>query len=257
MPVVSMKQLLEAGVHFGHRTMRWNPKMKEYIYTDRKGVHIMDLQKTLKLLDQAYYFVRDEARKGATILFVGTKRQARKAIQEEAERCGGFPTIRKRIEKLKELENYVESPEFEKMPKPQQAIVKRQLEKLQKNLGGVKEMKEVPDILFIIDPRKEQTAVLEANHLGVPIVAPVDTNCDPDEIDYIIPGNDDAIRAIKLITGKIADAYLEGREGLSEAMAQKAATASVAETAGSASSIADDETEEGDRASSNTTGDAF
>jgi small subunit ribosomal protein S2 len=266
-----MKQLLEAGVHFGHRTMRWNPKMKEYIYTDRKGVHIMDLQKTLKLLDQAYYFVRDEARKGATILFVGTKRQARKAIQEEAERCGGFfvnnrwlggmltnfPTIRKRIEKLKELENYVESPEFEKMPKPQQAIVKRQLEKLQKNLGGVKEMKEVPDILFIIDPRKEQTAVLEANHLGVPIVAPVDTNCDPDEIDYIIPGNDDAIRAIKLITGKIADAYLEGREGLSEAMAQKAATASVAETAGSASSIADDETEEGDRASSNTTGDAF
>lgn len=230
MPVVSMKQLLEAGVHFGHRTMRWNPKMKEFIYTDRKGVHIMDLQKTLKLLDQAYYFVRDEAKKGATLLFVGTKRQARKAIQEEADRCGAFfvnnrwlggmltnfPTIAKRIEKLKELEVYVTTPEFEKMPKSQQSIVKHQLEKLQKNLGGVKEMKRPPDLIFIIDPRKERTAVLEANLLHIPIVAPVDTNCDPDEIDHIIPANDDAIRAIKLITGKIADAFLEGREGLSE-----------------------------------------
>jgi small subunit ribosomal protein S2 len=259
-----MKQLLEAGVHFGHRTMRWNPKMKEYIYTDRKGVHIMDLQKTLKLLDQAYYFVRDEARKGATILFVGTKRQARKAIQEEAERCGGyfvnnrwlggmltnFPTIQKRIEKLKELEEFVGKLEFEKMPKSQQSIVKHQLEKLQKNLGGVKEMKAAPDLIFIIDPRKEQTAVLEANHLKIPIVAPVDTNCDPDEIDYIIPANDDAIRAIKLITGKIADAYLEGREGLSEAAGQEASVVTP---------VIDDALVEqsGNAPESSTTGDSF
>jgi len=229
MSVVSMKQLLEAGVHFGHRTMRWNPKMKDYIYTDRKGVHIMDLQKTLKLMEEAYYFVKDMASQGKTVLFVGTKRQARQAVREEAMRCGAFyvnnrwlggmltnfKTIQKGIKKLIDLEEFESSGHLDKLPKAEQAVVRHKLEKLRKNLGGVKEMKDLPDLIWIVDPRKEENAVAEANLLGIPIVATVDTNCDPDLIDYIIPANDDAIRAIKLLTSKIAEAVLEGKEGSS------------------------------------------
>jgi len=227
MPVVTMKQLLEAGVHFGHRTRRWNPKMALYIYTARKGIHVIDLQKTVQLMDIAYDFVKQRASEGATILFVGTKRQAQQSIEEEAKRCGAFyvnnrwlgglltnfKTIRLRIERLKELEAMEENGELDQLPKKEQSILKKQLTKLRKNLGGVKEMKDVPDMIFIVDPKKEKIAIREANILGIPIIAIVDTNCDPDEIDYIIPGNDDAIRAVKLITSKIADAYIEGREG--------------------------------------------
>jgi len=222
-----MKQLLESGVHFGHRTMRWNPKMEEYIYTHRKGVHILDLQKTMRMLDNAYDFVKEQATEGATILFVGTKRQARKSVYEEAKRCGAFyvnnrwlggmmtnfKTIQKRIDRLKELEKMEENGELDEMSKSQQSIYRHRLEKLRRNLGGVKEMKKAPDMIWIVDPKKEEIAVAEANLLGIPIIATVDTNCDPDLIDYIIPGNDDAIRAIRLLTSKIADAYLEGREG--------------------------------------------
>ncbi len=237
MSVISMKQLLEAGVHFGHRTMRWNPKMKPYIYTARKGVHIMDLQKTLRLIEDAYEFVKDEASKGARIMFVGTKRQARQAVKEEAERCGAyyvnnrwlggmltnFKTIKDRIARMKELEEMEANGEFDKMPKSQQSIYRHKLEKLQKNLGGVRNMKDIPDLIWIVDPKKEENAVAEANLLGIPIVATVDTNCDPDVIDYIIPGNDDAIRAIKLLTSKVAEAYIEGREGYVEQEAKEAA----------------------------------
>ncbi len=228
MPVVTMKQLLEAGVHFGHRTRRWNPKMKPYIYAARKGIYIIDLQKTLKLLDEAYEFVKKRASEGATILFVGTKKQAQQVIKEEAERCGAFyvnnrwlgglltnfHTIRKRIDKLIELEEMEAAGEFEKYTKKEQSKLRRILEKLRKNLGGLKGMDRIPDILYVVDPRKEKIAVAEANKLGIPIVAMVDTNSDPDLIDYVIPSNDDAIRSIKLITSKIADAYLEGREGV-------------------------------------------
>ncbi|MDI3472660.1 MAG: small subunit ribosomal protein [Thermotogaceae bacterium] len=227
MPVVTMKQLLEAGVHFGHRTRRWNPKMAPYIYTARKGIHVIDLQKTVQLIDVAYEFVKQKASEGATLLFVGTKRQAQQAIEEEAKRCGAFyvnnrwlgglltnfKTIRLRIERLKELEAMEENGELDSLPKKEQSILKKQLSKLRKNLGGVKEMKDIPDMIFIVDPKKERIAVSEANTLGIPTIAIVDTNCDPDEIDYIIPGNDDAIRAVKLITSTIANAYLEGREG--------------------------------------------
>jgi small subunit ribosomal protein S2 len=228
MPVVTMKQLLEAGVHFGHRTQRWNPKMKPYIYGARKGIYIIDLQKTVKLLDEAYDFVRDVASKGGTILFVGTKKQAQQVVKNEAERCGGFyvnnrwlgglltnfSTIQTRIQKLIELEEMEANGELDKLPKKEQSKLRKKLEKLRKNLGGVKNMKSLPDVIFIVDPRKEKIAVEEANHLKIPIVAMVDTNCDPDPIDYVIPSNDDAIRAIALIAGKIADAYLEGREGV-------------------------------------------
>lgn len=228
MPVVTMKQLLEAGVHFGHRTQRWNPKMKPYIYGARKGIYIIDLQKTVKLLDEAYDFVRDVASKGGTILFVGTKKQAQQVVKNEAERCGGFyvnnrwlgglltnfSTIQSRIQKLIELEEMEANGELDKLPKKEQSKLRKKLEKLRKNLGGVKNMKSLPDVIFIVDPRKEKIAVEEANHLKIPIVAMVDTNCDPDPIDYVIPSNDDAIRAIALIAGKIADAYLEGREGV-------------------------------------------
>jgi len=228
MAVVTMKQLLEAGVHFGHRVRRWNPKMSPYIYTSRKGIYIIDLQKTLELLEQAYTFVRDKASEGATILFVGTKKQAQQVIKEEAERCGAFyvnsrwlgglltnfKTIRSRIEKLIELEEKEKSGELEKLPKKELSRIRRILEKLRKNLGGLKGMTRLPDILYVVDPRKEKIAVAEANKLGIPIVAIVDTNCDPDLIDYVIPGNDDAIRSIKLITSVIANAYLEGREGV-------------------------------------------
>ncbi|AEX86033.1 30S ribosomal protein S2 [Marinitoga sp. 1135] len=227
MAVISMKQLLEAGVHFGHRTRRWNPKMKPYIFTERKGIYIIDLQKSLKAVEEAYEFVRDQAAEGKVIMFVGTKKQAQQIIAEEAKRAGAyyvnnrwlgglltnFPTIKKRIKKLEELDEFVNSEEFEKLPKKEQSKIKKTYEKLDKNLGGLRGMKRIPDLLFLIDPRKEQIAVAEANMLGIPIIALVDTNCDPDPIDIVIPGNDDAIRAIKLISSKIADAYIEGREG--------------------------------------------
>lgn len=227
-PVVSMKELLEAGVHFGHRTQRWNPKMKEYIFGARKGIYIIDLQKTSKLLDEAYNFVREKAAEGGTILFVGTKKQAQQVVKQEAERCGAyyvnhrwlgglltnFKTIRQRIDKLIELEEMEANGEFDKLPKKEKSRLKRILEKLRKNLGGLKEMNRIPDVIYIVDPKKERNAIYEANLLKIPTVGIVDTNSDPDEIDYIIPGNDDAIRAIQLITSKIADAYLEGKEGL-------------------------------------------
>jgi len=259
--VVSMKQLLEAGVHFGHRTMRWNPKMKEYIYTDRKGVHIMDLQKTLRLLEEAYYFVRNQAAEGATILFVGTKRQAQQSVEEEAKRCGGlfitnrwlgglltnFPTIKARIAYMKELEAQEEDGSLNALPKQEQAVIRHELSKLQKNLGGVRDMKDLPDILFIVDPKKERNAVLEGNLLKIPIVATLDTNCDPDEIDYIIPGNDDAIRAIRLITSKIADAFLEGREGYNQQEQAEAAESDQPEAKDEDSEKQDDTVIENDK----------
>jgi small subunit ribosomal protein S2 len=225
--VISMKQLLEAGVHFGHQTRRWNPKMAPYIFTERNGIYIIDLQKTVKKVEEAYNFVRDVALDGKTVLFVGTKKQAQDAVKEEAIRSdmfyvnerwlGGmltnFQTIQKRIDRLRELEKMEESGTFEVLPKKEVLSLRHEMERLQKFLGGIKNMKKLPGALFIIDPRKERIAVAEARKLGIPIVGIVDTNCDPDEIDHVIPGNDDAIRAVKLLTAKIADAILEGRQG--------------------------------------------
>ncbi|WP_258360900.1 30S ribosomal protein S2 [Moorella sulfitireducens (nom. illeg.)] len=222
-----MKQLLEAGVHFGHQTRRWNPKMAPYIFTERNGIYIIDLQRTVKKIEEAYNFVRDLARDGGKILFVGTKKQAQEAVKEEAERCGmfyvnvrwlggtltNFQTIRRRIERLKELERMEEEGTFTVLPKKEVARLRGEKEKLERYLGGIKEMKNLPDALFIIDPRKERIAVAEGRRLGIPIVAIVDTNCDPDEVDYVIPGNDDAIRAVRLLTSKMADAVLEGLQG--------------------------------------------
>ncbi|GAV25324.1 30S ribosomal protein S2 [Carboxydothermus islandicus] len=227
MAVISMKQLLEAGVHFGHQTRRWNPKMAEYIFTDRNGIYIIDLQKTAKKLEEAYSFVKELSAQGGTILFVGTKKQAQDAIKEEAERCGmfyvnqrwlggtltNFKTIRKRVERLIEIEKMEEEGAFSVLPKKEVAKILKEKEKLTRFLSGIKEMKKLPDALFVVDPRKEKIAVAEARKLDIPIVAIVDTNCDPDEVDYVIPGNDDAIRAVKLITSKIADAVIEGRQG--------------------------------------------
>jgi small subunit ribosomal protein S2 len=227
MAVVSMKQLLEAGVHFGHQTRRWNPKMDKYIFTERNGIYIIDLQKTVKMMEQAYNFVRDIAQDGANILFVGTKKQAQEAVKEEAERCnmfyvnhrwlGGtltnFQTIRKRIDRLHELERMEEDGTFDVLPKKEVILLKKEKARLEKFLGGIKNMKKLPDAVFIIDPRKERIAVAEARKLNIPIISIVDTNCDPDEVDYVIPGNDDAIRAVRLFTSKIADAILEGRQG--------------------------------------------
>lgn len=227
MAVVSMKQLLEAGVHFGHQTRRWNPKMSKYIFTERNGIYIIDLQKTVKMMEQAYSFVRDLAADGGTVLFVGTKKQAQDAVKDEAIRSdmfyvnhrwlGGtltnFQTIRKRIDRLHELERMEEDGTFEVLPKKEVVLLKKEHDKLEKFLGGIKHMKKLPDALFIIDPRKERIAVAEARKLNIPIISIVDTNCDPDEIDHIIPGNDDAIRAVRLFTGKIAEAILEGRQG--------------------------------------------
>lgn len=227
MAVVSMKQLLEAGVHFGHQTRRWNPKMAPYIFTERNGIYIIDLQKTVKKLDEAYMFVRDLAAEGGTIIFVGTKKQAQESIKEEAERCsmpyvnarwlGGmltnFKTIRGRVARLAQLKKMREDGTFDLLTKKEAAGLELQIEKLEKYLGGITEMKKVPDAMFIVDPRKERIAVSEAMKLGLPIVAIVDTNCDPDEIDYVIPGNDDAIRAVKLIAGAMASAVIEGRDG--------------------------------------------
>lgn len=222
-----MKQLLEAGVHFGHQTRRWNPKMARFIFTERNGIYIIDLQKTVKKMDEAYNFVRDLAAEGGKVLFVGTKKQAQESIKNEAERCnqyfvnerwlGGmltnFQTIEKRVKRLKTLEKQAEDGTFELLPKKEVTLLKHEMEKLQKYLGGIKDMKKLPDALFIIDPKKEEIAVSEARKLHIPIIATVDTNCDPDVIDYPIPANDDAIRAVKLLTGKIADAVLEGNQG--------------------------------------------
>lgn len=227
MSVISMKQLLEAGVHFGHQTRRWNPKMATYIFTERNGIYIIDLQKTVKKVEDAYNFVKEVAAEGKTVLFVGTKKQAQEAVKEEAVRCdmfyvnerwlGGmltnFQTIQQRIKRLHELEEMEEKGVFEVLPKKEVIALKHEQEKLTKFLGGIKSMTKLPGALFIVDPRKERIAVSEARKLGIPIVAIVDTNCDPDEIDYVIPGNDDAIRAVKLLTAKIADAIIEGRQG--------------------------------------------
>ncbi len=227
MAVISMKQLLEAGVHFGHQTRRWNPKMAEYIYTERNGIYIVDLQKTVRKVEEAYAFVREVAMNNGTILFVGTKKQAQDSIREEAERCGmyfinnrwlggtltNFTTIRKRIKRLTELTAMQENGTFDVLPKKEVAKLKLEMEKLEKNLGGIKEMNGLPSCIFVVDPRKEHIAVMEARRLNIPIVGIVDTNCDPEEVDYVIPGNDDAIRAVKLIAGKMADAFLEGRQG--------------------------------------------
>ena len=241
MAVVSMKQLLEAGVHFGHQTRRWNPKMAEYIFTERNGIYIIDLQKTVKKLDEAYMFVRDLAASGENVLFVGTKKQAAESVKEEAERAGtyyvnarwlggmmtNFKTIRRRIDRLAQLRKMEEDGTFDRLPKKEVIKLQLEIEKLEKFLGGIKDMNKLPGALFIVDPRKERIAVAEAHKLGIPIVAIVDTNCDPDEIDYVIPGNDDAIRAIKLISGVMANAIQEGKQGqdAAEASAEKEAAA--------------------------------
>ena len=233
MSVVSMKQLLEAGVHFGHQTGRWNPKMAEYIFTERNGIYIIDLQKTVKKLEEAYMFVRDIAAEGDEILFVGTKKQAQDSIKEEAQRCGmpyvnarwlggmltNFSTIKRRIKRLGQLQAMKADGTFDILPKKEAAKLDLEIEKLEKFMGGITEMKKQPAAMFIVDPRKERIAVAEAKKLGIPIIAIVDTNCDPDEIDYVIPGNDDAIRAVKLIAGAMADAVIEGRQGMQGAAA--------------------------------------
>ena len=241
MAVVSMKQLLEAGVHFGHQTRRWNPKMATYIYTERNGIYIIDLQKTVKKLEEAYSFVRDIAANGQSLLFVGTKKQAQEAIKEEASRCGmyyvnarwlggmmtNFKTMRTRVDRLNQLKKMQEDGTFDMLPKKEVMKLLGEIEKLEKYLGGVVEMKKLPGALFVVDPRKERNAINEARKLNIPIVAIVDTNCDPDEIDYVIPGNDDAIRAIKLISSIMANAVLEGKQGeqTEEAAAEEAASA--------------------------------
>ena len=243
MAVVSMKQLLEAGVHFGHQTRRWNPKMAPYIYTERNGIYIIDLQKTVKKLEEAYSFVRDLSANGGNVLFVGTKKQAQDAIREEAARCGGyyvnarwlggmltnFRTMRTRIDRLTQLRKMEEDGTFAMLPKKEVIKHQAEIEKLEKYLGGVKEMKKLPAALFIVDPRKERNAIAEARKLTIPIVAIVDTNCDPDEIDYVIPGNDDAIRAIRLIASAMASASIEGRQGEDAAAEAPAAEAAQAE----------------------------
>ena len=227
MAVVSMKQLLEAGVHFGHQTRRWNPKMAEYIFTERNGIYIIDLQKTVRKLEEAYNFIRELSENGESVLFVGTKKQAQDSVREEAERAGAyfvnarwlggmmtnFTTIRHRIDRLRQLRAMEEDGTFDLLPKKEVIKLKLEIEKLEKFMGGIKDMKKLPGALFIVDPRKERIAVAEAKKLGIPIVAIVDTNCDPDEIDYVIPGNDDAIRAVKLISATMANAIIEGREG--------------------------------------------
>jgi len=242
MPVASMIELLEAGVHFGHQTKRWNPKMKKYIFGERNGIYIIDLQKTTVMLDKAYELVRDYAARGKNIVFVGTKKQACEIIAEEANRCGAyfinrrwlggtltnFETIRSRVNKLRELEEFKNSGHFDRLPKKEVASLTRQLNKLMGTLGGIKTMRGLPDLIFIVDQKRELIAIKEANKIGIPIVGIVDTNCDPDAIDYVIPGNDDAIRAIKLITGKIADAIIEGHK-LRESAGKEALPAKIEE----------------------------
>ena len=238
MGVVSMKQLLEAGVHFGHQTRRWNPKMAEYIFTERNGIYIIDLQKTVKKLEEAYNFVKEVSESGKSVLFVGTKKQAQDSVKEEAERVGAhfvnarwlggmmtnFKTIRTRIKRLEQLHQMETDGTFELLPKKEVVKLNLEIEKLEKFLGGIKNMNSLPGALFVVDPRKEKIAVAEAKKLGIPVVAIVDTNCDPDEVDYVIPGNDDAIRAVKLIAGAMADAVIEGRQGEQSAPAAAEAT---------------------------------
>ena len=228
MAVVAMKQLLEAGVHFGHQTRRWDPKMAEYIFQARNGIHIIDLSKTSKKLDEAYSFVKEQAEEGKSVLFVGTKKQAQECIKEAAEKCnmyyvdqrwlGGmltnFDTIQSRVKRLEDLETMEQDGTFEVLPKKEVILLKKEMEKLQRNLGGIKEMKELPGVMFVVDPKKERIAVLEAKKLGIPVVGLVDTNCNPEEVDYAIPGNDDAIRAVKLIADVIANAVIEGKQGV-------------------------------------------
>jgi small subunit ribosomal protein S2 len=230
MSVISMKQLLEAGVHFGHQTRRWNPKMAEYIYTERNGIYIIDLQKSVGMVDDAYKAVSDIVADGGSILFVGTKKQAQDAIKTEAERCGmfyvnerwlggmltNFKTIQSRIQRLKEIEAMEEDGTFDVLPKKEVIELRKEMTKLQKNLGGIKEMKKIPDAIFIVDPKKERICVQEAHTLGIPLIGICDTNCDPEELDYVIPGNDDAIRAVKLIVSKMADAVIEAKQGEAE-----------------------------------------
>ena len=227
MAVVAMKQLLEAGVHFGHQTRRWDPKMAEYIFQARNGIHIIDLQKTSKKLDEAYSFMREQAEEGKTFLFVGTKKQAQECMKEAAEKSGmyyvnqrwlggmltNFGTIRKRVERLNELEAMQEDGTFEVLPKKEVILLKKEMEKLEKNLGGIKDMTEIPGVIFVVDPKKERIAILEARKLGIPVVGLIDTNCNPEDVDYAIPGNDDAIRAVKLIADTMANAIIEGRQG--------------------------------------------
>ena len=237
MSVISMKQLLEAGVHFGHQTRRWNPKMDEFIYTERNGIHIIDLQKTVGKMDEAYKAVFDAVANGGTVLFVGTKKQAQDSIQTEAERCGmyfvnqrwlggmltNFKTIQSRIETLKKYKKMEEDGTFDVLPKKEVIELKKELEKLQKNLNGIKEMKELPSAIFIVDPKKERICVQEAHILGIPLIGICDTNCDPEELDYVIPGNDDAIRAVRLIVSKMADAVIEAKQGETAADVEEAA----------------------------------
>ena len=227
MAVVAMKQLLEAGVHFGHQTRRWDPRMAEYIFQARNGIHIIDLQKSSKKLDEAYAFIKEQAEEGKTILFVGTKKQAQECVKEAAEKSGmyyvnerwlggtltNFKTIRKRIERLAELEKMQEDGTFEVLPKKEVILLKKEMDKLEKNLGGIKEMTQIPDVIFVVDPKKEHIAVQEARKLNIPLVGLVDTNCDPNDVDYVIPGNDDAIRAVKLVTDVLANAVIEGKQG--------------------------------------------
>ena len=227
MAVVAMKQLLEAGVHFGHQTRRWDPKMAEYIFQARNGIHIIDLQKTSKKLDEAYAFVKEQAEEGKTVLFVGTKKQAQDCMKEAAEKCGmyyvnqrwlggmltNFGTIQKRIQRLKDLEAMEQDGTFDVLPKKEVILLKKEMEKLERNLGGIKEMNELPGVIFLVDPKKERIAILEAKKLGIPVVGLVDTNCNPEEVDYAIPGNDDAIRAVKLIADVMANAVIEGKQG--------------------------------------------
>ena len=230
MAVVAMKQLLEAGVHFGHQTRRWDPKMAEYIFQARNGIHIIDLQKTSKKIDEAYAFLKEQAEEGKTVLFVGTKKQAQECVKEAAEKSGmyyidqrwlggmltNFGTIRKRVERLNELETMQEDGTFDVLPKKEVILLKKEMDKLQKNLGGIKDMTEIPGVLFVVDPKKERIAILEARKLNIPVVGLVDTNCNPEDVDYAIPGNDDAIRAVKLIADVMANAIIEGHQGESE-----------------------------------------
>ena len=243
MSVISMKQLLEAGVHFGHQTRRWNPKMAEYIYTERNGIYIIDLQKSVGKVDEAYNAIKDIAADGGKILFVGTKKQAQDSIKTEAERCGmyyvnerwlggmltNFDTIKTRIKRLKAIEKMSEDGTFEVLPKKEVINLKKEWAKLEKNLGGIKEMRDVPDAIFVVDPKKERICIQEAHILGIPLIGIVDTNCDPEELDYVIPGNDDAIRAVKLIVSKMADAVIEANQG--ESMADVAPAEDEAEEA--------------------------
>ena len=255
MSVISMKQLLEAGVHFGHQTRRWNPKMAEYIYTERNGIYIIDLQKSVGKVDEAYFAIKDIVANGGTILFVGTKKQAQDSIKSEAERCGmfyvnerwlggmltNFKTIQSRIERLKQIEKMSEDGTFDVLPKKEVIALKKEWEKLEKNLGGIKNMKRLPDAIFVVDPKKERICIQEAHVLGIPLIGIADTNCDPEELDYVIPGNDDAIRAVKLIVAKMADAVIEANQGvqMTEAPEEESAASAEEENVENAEEVAE------------------